>query len=76
MLGECFKNNRVCKVNETRIPPNKPGTFKGKNHRDIKGKINDMGIILLGKRKRKRWEKSSSFNRISIVIIIILNDEH
>jgi hypothetical protein len=76
MMGRCFKNSRVCKVNERKLPPNTPGTFKGKNHRDIKGKINARGLVLLGERKIKYWAKSSSFNRISIVIIAIVNDEH
>jgi hypothetical protein len=48
MLGGCFKNSRVCKVNERRLPPNTLGTFKGKNRRDIKGKINSKGLVLLG----------------------------
>jgi hypothetical protein len=75
MLGGCFKNNKVCKVNERRLPPNTPNTFKGKNCRDIKGKINSRGLVLMGERTRKHWAKSSIFNRISIVNISIVNDE-
>jgi hypothetical protein len=68
MLGRFFKNSRFFKVNERRLLPNTPSTFKGKNRRDIKGKINSKGLVLLGERTRKQWVKSSSFNRISIVI--------